>query len=104
VRIVLKAEATEESLASGNVAVTLGERGSGEGLEIVVVDVAPASEAERSGLAAGDVLTSVDGARPTRLADARPRLGGRAGTDVVVEIARAGRPESLRVPRETVRQ
>jgi protocatechuate 3,4-dioxygenase beta subunit len=104
VHIVLKAEGAEESLASGNVAVTLGERGTGEGLEVVVVDVAPASEAERSGLAAGDVLTLVDGARPTNMADARRRLGGRAGTDVVVEIARNGRPESLRVPRETVRR
>ena len=104
VRIVLKAEGAEESLASGNVAVTLGERGSGEALEIVVVDVAPASEAERSGFAAGDVLTSVDGTKPTSMADARRRLSGRAGTDVVVGIARGGRAESLRVPRETVRQ
>jgi hypothetical protein len=104
VHIVLKAESAEESLTSGNVAVTLGERGSGEGVEIVVVDVAPASEAERSGLASGDVLTSVDGTRATSMADARRRLGGRAGTDVVVEVARNGRPESLRIPREMVRQ
>lgn len=104
VRIVLKAEGGEDSLASGNVAVTLGERGSGDGLEVVVVDVAPASEAERSGLAAGDVLTRVDGVHPTSMADARRRLAGRAGTDVVVDVTRAGRADSLRVPRETVRQ
>jgi protocatechuate 3,4-dioxygenase beta subunit len=104
VRIVLKAENVEESLGAGNVAVTLGERGSGSDLEIVVVEVAPASEAERAGLAAGDVLVSVDGARPTSMGDARRRLAGRAGSDVVVEVTRGAKHESLRVPRESVRQ
>ncbi|HEX5097850.1 MAG TPA: carboxypeptidase regulatory-like domain-containing protein [Polyangiaceae bacterium] len=104
VRIVLKAENVEESLGAGNVAVTLGERGSGSDLEIVVVEVAAASEAERAGLAAGDVLVSVDGAHPTSMGDARRRLAGRAGSDVVVEVTRGAKHESLRVPRETVRQ
>jgi hypothetical protein len=104
VRLVLKAENVEETLGEGNVAVTLGERGSGAALEVVVVEVAPASEAERSGLAAGDVLASVDGAHPTSMGDARRRLAGRAGSDVVVEVTRGERHESLRVPRESVRQ
>ncbi|HWP06365.1 MAG TPA: carboxypeptidase regulatory-like domain-containing protein, partial [Polyangiaceae bacterium] len=106
VRIVLKAENVEEALGAGNVAVTLGERGSGSGseLEVVVVEVAPASEAERAGLTAGDVLVSVDGAHPTSMGDARRRLAGRAGSDVVVEVTRGAKHESLRVPRESVRQ
>jgi len=104
VRIVLKAENVEEALGAGNVAVTLGERGSGSELEVVVVEVAPASEAERAGLAAGDVLVSVDGAHPTSMGDARRRLAGRAGSDVVVEVTRGAKHESLRVPRESVRQ
>ena len=101
VRIVLSTKGTDEVLEGGNVAVTLGERGSGAALEIVVTDVAPASEAERAGLVAGDVLASVDGTHPTSMSDARHRLAGRAGTDVVVDVLRGAKHESLRVPRET---
>lgn len=104
VRIVLKADTVDETLGAGNVAVTLGERGSGAELEVVVVEVAAASEAERAGIAAGDVLTSVDGTHPTSMADARRRLAGRAGSDVVVDVTRGAKHESLRVPRESVRQ
>jgi S1-C subfamily serine protease len=104
VRIVLAAKGVEEALEGGNVAVTLGERGAGAGLEVVVLDVAPASEAERAGLHAGDVVTGIDGVRPASGSDARHRLSGRTGTDVVLDVTRDGRPESLRIPRESVRQ
>jgi C-terminal processing protease CtpA/Prc len=104
VHIVLSPKAGEDTPEGGNVAVTLGERGAGSTLEIVVVTVAPSSEAERAGLRAGDVVVGVDGARPTSMGDARRRLSGRPGTDVVVELVRDAEREVLRVARETVRQ
>jgi protocatechuate 3,4-dioxygenase beta subunit len=104
VHIVLSPKGGEEVPEGGNVAVTLGERGSGPSLEVVVVSVAPSSEAERAGLRAGDVVVGVDGARPTSMGDARQRLAGRPGSDVVVELERESGREALRVARETVRQ
>jgi protocatechuate 3,4-dioxygenase beta subunit len=104
VRIVLAAKSEDEAPEGGNVAVTLGERGSGPALEVVVVEVAPSSEAERAGVSAGDVLVSIDGAHPTSMSDARRRLAGRPGTDVVLELGRGSSHESLRFAREAVRQ
>jgi protocatechuate 3,4-dioxygenase beta subunit len=103
VRITLNAERSDDSLAGGNVAVTLGERGSGSAVEIVVMQVAATSEAERAGIAPGDLLVGIDGQRATTLEDARRRLGGRAGTDVVVELVRGDERIVLRVAREPVR-
>ncbi|HEV8549865.1 MAG TPA: carboxypeptidase regulatory-like domain-containing protein [Polyangiaceae bacterium] len=101
VRIVLSEKSAEEATEGGNVAVTLGDGGA---RGVVVVEVAPGSEAERAGLRSGDVLASVDGAVPSGTADARRRLAGRAGSEVVVEVVRGDRREALRVPREAVRQ
>lgn len=88
----------------GSVAVTLGERTVDGEVEVVIVNVATASEAERAGLAVGDVLLSVDGVDVTTMTAARGRLSGRPGSDVVLEVDRAGRELSLRVPREAVRR
>jgi C-terminal processing protease CtpA/Prc len=85
-------------------AVTLGERGSGGDLEVVIIHVAPASEAERGGLRVGDVIESVDGAAAASMGDARARLGGPTGSDVVVSVARGDKVLSLRVAREPVRR
>jgi hypothetical protein len=105
VRITLSEAATDDgSLHGGNVAVTLGERGSGSTLEVVVVNVSATSEAERAGLVAGDVIAEVDGAPVTSMGDARKRLAGRPGTDVVIELLRGGHPITLRVQRELVRK
>lgn len=103
-RIVLTGKSADEGAEGGNVAVTLGEHGSGSGLEVVVAGVAPSSEAERAGVAVGDVLVGVDGSHPTSMSDARHRLAGRPGTDVVLELLRGGTREVLRVAREAVRQ
>lgn len=103
VRIVLTPGAPDEALEGGNVAVTLGERGSGAALEVVVVAVAPSSEAERAGLATGDVVVAVDGVHPATMGEARRRLAGRLGTDVVLELTRGSGREVLRVAREAVR-
>lgn len=93
-----------ESAALANVAVTLGERDRDGSVEVVVVDVAASSEAERSGLSEGDVLLGVDGARVRDMADARHRLGGSDGSDVILQLRRTGTVLSLRVRREPVRR
>jgi protocatechuate 3,4-dioxygenase beta subunit len=103
VHIVLAPSATPETFDDGNVAVTLGERGSGAALEVLVVAVAPSSEAERAGVTAGDVLVAVDGVHPASMDEARRRLAGRLGTDVVLELTRGSGREVLRVAREAVR-
>ncbi len=95
---------SEEPFAAGGLAVTLGERGSGSALEVVVVQVAASSEAERSGLQAGDVVSAIDGRRPASMADARAAFAGPLGSDVVIELRREGAPVRLRVPREPVRR
>jgi C-terminal processing protease CtpA/Prc len=105
VRIRLDQRADEaEPAASGSVAITLGERGAGDGLEVVVVHVAAASEAERAGVREQDVIESVDGVRPRAMRDARARLSGPAGSDVVVGVRRGAEQLKLRVGREAVRR
>jgi membrane-associated protease RseP (regulator of RpoE activity) len=101
VRIELTSPAADDgSLLGGNVAVTLGERGG----EVVVVAVAPASEAERGGLVPGDVILRIDGGAAGAMGDARRRLAGRPGTDVVIEIRREAHTVVLRIQRELVRK
>lgn len=94
----------DDPTVSGSVAVTLGERGDGDDLEVVVVHVADASEAERAGLAVGDVVLSVDGRDVVDMRDARARLSGPTRTDVVIEVERASGTVKLRVGREQVRR
>jgi len=105
-RIQLAPQGTDSdaSLAQGSVAIGLGERGNPPNVEVVVVSVAESSEAERAGVEAGDVITALDGARPTSMADARARLGGQPGSDIVLELARASSTLRLRVLREAIRR
>ncbi len=91
-----------EPASSASLAVTLGETSSP--VEVVVVSVVEQSEAERSGLAPGDVLLAVDGAAVASLDDARTRLNGPAADDVLVTVRRGDRAFSLRVGREPVRR
>ncbi len=86
----------------GGVAVTLGERDERRGTVVVLVHVAEGSEAERAGLQAGDVLVEVDGHGVAGMADARQRLGGPAGSDVVLNLSRGGATVRTRVARETL--
>lgn len=85
---------------TANVAMTLAEQGS----NLTVASVAPGSEAERAGIAAGDVLQSVEGVHPESLTDARARLAGPDGTDVLLEFHRGGNDFKLRLSREPVRR
>jgi hypothetical protein len=93
-----------EPFATGGLAVTLGEREAGGTRQLLVLDVARGSEAERGGLRAGDSLRAIDGQRPASMEDARSRLAGRAGTDVVLELERAGATVKLRITRQAVRR
>jgi len=86
-----------------NVAVTLGERRSGDELDVVIVNVAAGSEAERAGVRSGDVLWSVDDELVLDMADARAALGGNVGSDVILELERDGETQLVRLRREAVR-
>src|SRR4029077_2312761 len=102
VRIVLHAGegASVDDLAPGGVAITLGES---EG-KIVIVSVAPGSEAERAGLAEGDEIVAVDGAAVPPLAPTRTRLDGPLGADVIVRIRRVAALSDVRVVREAIKR
>jgi S1-C subfamily serine protease len=93
-----------DPIALGSVALTLGERGAAPQLEVVVVSVADGSEAEHAGVEPGDVIRAVDGASPSSMADARMRLSGQPGTDLVLEVLRAGAPLRFRLLREATRR
>jgi hypothetical protein len=102
VRITLSSEKpTAESNASGGVAVTLGVSDADE---IVIVDVAESSAAERGGLVPGDVLLEVDGEKASSLAGTRAKLNGPVADDVVLRIRRGEIESTLRVEREPVRR
>jgi hypothetical protein len=92
-----------EPLALANVAVTLGERTAGTEIEVVIVNVAAGSEAERAGVRQGDVLWSVDDRTVADMASARALLGGSVGSDVILELERNGESSFVRVRREAVR-
>jgi protocatechuate 3,4-dioxygenase beta subunit len=105
VRITIKPSGSEQDpFAPGGVAITLGERGAGEALEVVVVTVAENSEAERAGLLPGDVVTAVNDAKPASMHDARSRLSGPLQSDVVVSVNRSGATQRFVVLREAVRK
>jgi S1-C subfamily serine protease len=91
-----------EPAANGGVAVTLGE--TAVPTEVVVVSVVEQSEAERAGIAPGDVVLSVDGASVGGMGEARAKLSGPIGQDVVVGLRRGEHALALRVPREAVRR
>jgi Carboxypeptidase regulatory-like domain/PDZ domain len=88
--------------ASGSVAITLGETAAPAA--VVVVSVVEGSEAERAGIAPGDVLLEVDGARVAQMPQAREKLSGPIAQDVVLALQRGDRSLTLRVPREAVRR
>ncbi|RYE94836.1 MAG: hypothetical protein EOO75_00905 [Myxococcales bacterium] len=105
VRIVLDRETAQgEPATAGGVAVTLDEVTSGGSLQIVLRAVAPGSEAERGGLEVDDVLARIDDHAPTSLEDARRRLSGPLGDDVVLVVRRRDADVRLRVGRERVRR
>ncbi|HQY62027.1 MAG TPA: carboxypeptidase regulatory-like domain-containing protein [Polyangiaceae bacterium] len=103
VRLVLDGEAgASEPRGAGGVAVTLGEITASH--EVGIASVVEGSAAERAGLEPGDILVEIAGAPVHTIAEARARLSGPLGDDVVVKLRRRGHLESRRVPREEVRK
>jgi len=96
--------AADEPATSGGLALTLGERGDPPDVEVVIVHVAPGSEAERAGVAAGDVIVSIDGRAVQDMKEARARLGGPVSSEVVLALERGGQPLKRRVARESIRR
>jgi hypothetical protein len=95
----------KEPLATGGVAITLGEMAAGlDAAEVVVVAVSEGSEAERGGLVTGDVITEVGGVKVASITDARTRLSGPVHDDVLVKVRRGERIVVLRIAREAVRR
>jgi hypothetical protein len=88
------------SEAAGGVAMTLAESGG----EVVIASVAERSEAERGGAAPGDVLLAVDEAPAGTIMDARIRLGGPLGSNVLLKVRRGDETLILPVVREAVRR
>ena len=86
-----------DSTASGGAAVALEDR---EG--VVVTSVAAGSEAERAGLRAGDRILAIDGDTVASAKDARGRLFGPVGDDVVIERLRGTEKQKVRMARERV--
>ncbi len=104
VHIVMEREVGDagEPPASGGVAVTLGETAAPT--EVVVVSVAEGSEAERGGVAPGDVILAVDDTTVSTLEGARAKLSGPIADDVVLRLRRDGKELLLRVARDAVRR
>ncbi len=95
----------KEPLATGGVAITLGETTPDEnGAEVVVVAVSAGSEAERGGLVVGDVVVEVGAVKVGSIAEARARLSGPVHDDVLLKVKRGERVLALRVAREAVRR
>ncbi|HEY2366295.1 MAG TPA: carboxypeptidase regulatory-like domain-containing protein [Polyangiaceae bacterium] len=105
VRITLGGGGRAPNEAAGaTVAVTLGEAVTNGVREVVIVLVAPGSEAERAGLEPNDTLAEVDGAPVHTIEEAREKLGGPSGVDAVVTIKRGDATSRVRVGREIVRR
>lgn len=92
-----------DARGAGGVAITLGETG-GPRPDVGIVSVVEGSAAERAGLEPGDLLLEVSGVEVHSIAEARGRLTGPLGDDVVVKLRRGNRVESRRVSREEVRK
>jgi membrane-associated protease RseP (regulator of RpoE activity) len=107
VHIALTSPASEENrergpTAAGSIAITLGETGAP--VQVVVVSVGAASEAERAGLAPGDLLLAVNEAQVHTIEEAREKLSGPLSNDVVVKVKRGDEELAVRVAREPVRR
>ena len=65
---------------------------------VLVRSVAKGSEAERAGIKAGDVITSVGGARVTSGAEITAQLRAQRGSSVSVALTRDHREMTVNVP------
>ena len=96
-----------ESKGAGSLALTLGERSEGKTKAVVVVMVPPGGEAELAGIEPGERLLRVGDREVRSIEEARRRLSGPLGEDVVLTLAPdtdGDKPRKLRVRRERVRR
>lgn len=96
-----------ESRGAGSLAITLGERSEGRAKIVVVVMVPPGGEAELAGIEPGERLMRVGDHEVRSIEDARRRLSGPLGEDVVLTLlpdVDGEKPHRLRVRRERVRR
>jgi protocatechuate 3,4-dioxygenase beta subunit len=91
-----------EPAGTAGVAITLGETGAP--VEVVVISVVEASEAERAGVAPGDVLLAVDDTAVTTMEQARAKLSGPITDDVILRVRRGDRTLVVRTPRDPLRR
>lgn len=85
---------------AGSLALTLGE----EGGRVIVVAVPTGSEAEAARVLPGDGLSRIDAEPVGGIDDARKRLSGPLGQELLLELKRDSRTVHLRVRREVVRR
>jgi C-terminal processing protease CtpA/Prc len=81
------------------VAIGLATRGG----RTRIASVRPDSQAAIAGLRVGDVVETIDGEPAGDAAEAEALLRGPVGTEVLIEVRRAGRTEIIPVDREAYR-
>ena len=86
----------------GGLAITLGEDSNQSA--VMLVRVFPGSTAERAGLLTGDIVLRIDGHEIRTLEDARARMSGTVGDELVLHVERDGALVAMRVTRELVRR
>jgi C-terminal processing protease CtpA/Prc len=101
VRLVLQPGVETETGQTAGIAVTLSEPATGQ---VMIEQVAAHSEAERAGLQIGDRILAVEGIPVSSMNDARTRMSGNAGGDVLLELQRSQSIFKLRVTREQLRR
>jgi hypothetical protein len=105
VTIPVQAYTPPKVRAAGSLAVTLAEKGG----SVTIVDVPEGGEAEHASIEPGDRIVTLGGRPVLTIEDARERLSGPLGEDVIIEVERSmpsGAPIELRlrVRRESVRR
>jgi hypothetical protein len=90
-----------EPKGAGSVAITLGERTEQKRKVVIVMSVPTGSEAELAGIEPGDRLIAVNGLDVRSIEDARRRLTGPLGEDVVIALGREGGAPGTRDPAQT---
>ena len=105
VTIPVQAYTPPKVRAAGSLAITLAEKSGA----VTIVDVPEGGEAEHASIEPGDRIVTLAGRPVLTIEDARERLSGPLGEDVIIEVERSMPNGStielrLRVRRESVRR
>lgn len=93
---------TNQPAVVASLAVTLAATASGTGA--LITHVVAGSTADQAGLAPGDLIVTIDGAKPQDERDATQRLTGPERQEVLLAILRKDNLLEIRVRREQIRQ